>query len=70
MGSVKGFFQKPIFLIILACIIPNIGGFVGSLFTNDSLQTWFKTLIKPSFNPPGWVRIEFVVFEVKLLLIL
>ncbi|CAO1315275.1 unnamed protein product [Diamesa tonsa] len=55
MGSVKGFFSKPIFLIILACIIPNLGGFLGSLFTNDSLQTWFKTLIKPSFNPPGWI---------------
>lgn len=58
MGSVKGLFQNPIILIIIACIIPLLGGFAGSLFTNDSLQTWFVKLIKPSFNPPAWVRIE------------
>ena len=30
-------------------------GLVGSVFTLDSLQTWYPTLVKPFFNPPGWI---------------
>ena len=28
---------------------------VGGLFTSGSVQEWYPTLIKPSWNPPGWV---------------
>lgn len=28
---------------------------VGSLFTNAGLETWYDTLEKPSWTPPGWV---------------
>ncbi|CRK91468.1 CLUMA_CG005135, isoform A [Clunio marinus] len=46
-----------IVLCIISCIIPNIGGFVGSLFTEtkDVPGTWYGDLDKPSFNPPTWV---------------
>jgi len=28
---------------------------VGGIFTSSSVSTWYQTLHKPSFNPPGWV---------------
>ncbi|HGE72528.1 TPA: tryptophan-rich sensory protein [Candidatus Poribacteria bacterium] len=30
-------------------------GFIGSIFTNASIPTWYMTLEKPSFNPPNWL---------------
>ena len=37
---------------VLACLA---AGSIGSIFTYGSVNTWFPTLAKPSFNPPGWV---------------
>jgi len=28
---------------------------LGGLFTSGSVQDWYQTLAKPSWNPPGWV---------------
>jgi tryptophan-rich sensory protein len=28
---------------------------VGALFTATSVGTWYQTLRKPAWNPPGWV---------------
>lgn len=30
-------------------------GFISGVVTQSSVQTWFPTLIKPSFNPPAWL---------------
>lgn len=30
-------------------------GYLSGIVTRSSVETWFPTLIKPSFNPPGWV---------------
>lgn len=30
-------------------------GFLSGLATQKSVDTWFTTLKKPPFNPPGWV---------------
>lgn len=30
-------------------------GFIASLATQSSINTWYLTLNKPSFNPPNWV---------------
>lgn len=32
----------------------GIGG-LGSIFTSQSVETWFPLLTKPSWNPPSWV---------------
>lgn len=45
--------------ILIACIIPNIGGFIGSLFTKTDSYSWYGELNKPSFNPPTWVILIF-----------
>lgn len=41
-----------IFISIFICL--GIG-FVGSIATQSSVDTWFTTLNKPSFNPPSWL---------------
>lgn len=30
-------------------------GFIGSIFTIDSVQTWYTTLNRPFWTPPNWV---------------
>lgn len=37
---------------IAAC---QLVGAVGAIATSSSVRTWYQTLVKPSFNPPGWV---------------
>ncbi|MFH2105811.1 MAG: TspO/MBR family protein [Candidatus Micrarchaeota archaeon] len=39
----------------IAILIPLLVGFVGSYFTISSVNTWYSTLEKPSFNPPSWL---------------
>lgn len=39
--------------IILCIIICQAAGVAGSVFTSSSILTWYPTLIKPSFTPPG-----------------
>lgn len=37
---------------ILICLT---AGLIGSVYTIDSLPTWYKTLEKPSYSPLNWV---------------
>lgn len=30
-------------------------GFIGSIFTNPSIPTWYASLAKPSWTPPSWI---------------
>ena len=41
--------------IILAIVICELAGVVGSLFTMPSIPGWYAALTKPSFNPPNWI---------------
>lgn len=41
--------------LILSIIVCQLAGFIGSIFTRASVSTWYVTLNKPSFTPPGWV---------------
>jgi tryptophan-rich sensory protein len=41
---------------LIVCIIACQGaGFLGSIFTNMSVSTWYPTLVKPWFTPPPGV---------------
>jgi len=41
--------------LILAIVICQLAGIIGSLFTFSAISTWYATLVKPSFSPPNWV---------------
>jgi translocator protein len=41
--------------LILAIAICQLAGALGSVFTSSSVSTWYPTLIKPFFVPPGSV---------------
>ena len=40
---------------IISVLIPVGIGAISGLFTASNVQTWFVTVAKPSFNPPGWL---------------
>lgn len=46
---------KNMLKLLVAIVVCQAAGFVGSLFTTPSIQTWYATLTKPTFNPPNWV---------------
>jgi tryptophan-rich sensory protein len=41
--------------LILSIMICQAAGITGSIFTSSSVSTWYTTLIKPEFTPPGSV---------------
>ncbi|MFA5049969.1 MAG: TspO/MBR family protein [Candidatus Micrarchaeia archaeon] len=41
--------------LIIAILICQLAGIIGSIFTFDSVSLWYPTLVKPSFTPPSWV---------------
>ena len=42
-----------LFFFIFICLI--LGNGLGGYFTFISVDTWYQTLDKPSFNPPDWI---------------
>lgn len=47
--------QKKILKIIIAVVICLLIGFLSSFATQSSVNDWYLTLHKPSFNPPNWI---------------
>lgn len=46
----------PAFLqAIVAIVICQLAGIIGSLFTTPAIPTWYAGLAKPALNPPSWV---------------
>lgn len=41
-----------LFISLAACFS---AGFIGSIFTGDSVHNWYTFLLKPSFTPPSWL---------------
>jgi tryptophan-rich sensory protein len=41
--------------LILALVICQAAGLIGSIFTAPAIPRWYASLVKPSFNPPNWV---------------
>lgn len=59
---------------VFALAIPLLAGFIGSLFTTPSINTWYLNINKPSFNPPNWIfapvwTILFILMGISLYLI-
>jgi tryptophan-rich sensory protein len=41
--------------LVIAIVVSELAGIVGSVFTVSSIPTWYATLQKPSFSPPNWI---------------
>lgn len=47
--------KKNALLLIWSIAVPQIAGFLGSIFTISSIPTWYAQLNKPTFSPPNWI---------------
>ena len=47
---VINFFRLTISIISCVCV-----GLISGLWTSKSINSWYKSLSKPSFNPPNWI---------------
>lgn len=48
-------YKRNLLLLTISIAVPLIAGAVGSIFTSESVDTWFQTIEKPSFAPPNWL---------------
>lgn len=66
--------KNDLFRLILSIVICQMAGILGSIFTASSVASWYPTLAKPSFTPPGsyigliWI-VLFTLMGVSLFLI-
>lgn len=44
-----------ILALVISIVVAQSAGIIGGLATASSVNNWYQTLEKPSFNPPGWV---------------
>lgn len=47
--------KSKVIKFIIAIALPLSLGAIAGIFTADSVQGWYATLVKPSFSPPNWV---------------
>jgi len=47
--------MKKIIKLFLSLGLCLSAGFIGAIFTRQSVSTWYQTINKPSFNPPNWI---------------
>ncbi len=43
------------FKLIIAIVVSELAGIIGSVFTAPSITSWYIELVKPALNPPAWV---------------
>ena len=41
--------------LIIAIVVSELAGIVGSVFTVSAIPNWYAGLVKPALNPPSWV---------------
>jgi len=41
-----------ILAVVVTCLVV---GYFSGMVTKSSIETWYPTLVKPSFNPPNWI---------------
>lgn len=47
--------RKTMIRIVVAVALCLLVGALSGFATQSSVDTWYSTLIKPSFNPPNWI---------------
>lgn len=47
--------MKNFWKLILAIVVCEGAGLIGTIFTTPAIPGWFKTLNRPDFAPPNWL---------------
>lgn len=47
--------RKDLLALVVAIIICELAGVVGSAFTISAIPTWYAGLVRPALNPPSWI---------------
>jgi len=47
--------MKNITKLIIAIVVSELAGIIGSVFTTPSIAGWYAGIVKPALNPPAWV---------------
>jgi benzodiazapine receptor len=50
----NSFFRNAI-LFVSFIIVAQMAGIIGSIFTTNSVDTWYREISRPSFTPPNWL---------------
>ena len=48
-------FKRDSLRLGISIAVPLMAGAIGSIFTSESVSTWYQTIEKPSFSPPNWL---------------
>lgn len=43
------------FKLIIAIVVSELAGIIGSVFTTPSIAGWYAGIVKPALNPPAWI---------------
>jgi tryptophan-rich sensory protein len=46
---------RRIIKLVIALVVCQLAGVIGSLFTTTAIGTWYAALEKPAFTPPNWI---------------
>jgi translocator protein len=49
------FMQMDYLKLIISIVVCLAVGFIAGIWTSSSINSWYSTLNKPSFNPPNWL---------------
>lgn len=41
--------------LLISLALPQLAGGLGAFFTISSVQSWYLTINRPSWNPPSWL---------------
>lgn len=62
------------FKLIIAIVVSELAGIIGSVFTAPSITGWYAGIVKPAINPPAWIfgpvwTILYILMGISLFLI-
>lgn len=41
--------------LVISLVLPQLAGLSGALFTETGEGTWYRSIERPSWNPPSWL---------------